>query len=305
MSVNVIEQRRLVWPEPRAVLTLLKPVTWFPPVWAFVCGAVASGVPLAPRWSDVLWGALLAGPLVCATSQAANDWFDRHVDAINEPQRPVPSGRLPGRSALMIALAWSALSLAAAFPLGTAVVGAVLIALALAWAYSAPPVRLKQNGWYGNLAVGVTYEGLAWCTGALVASGGTLRLPSIICAVAYSIGAHGILTLNDYKAVEGDRRFGIRSLPVQLGAVRAAWVAVALMGGVQLVVAALLFAWQRNGAAVAVAALLVPQLLLFRAFVRDPFAWALRVSAFGVPFYVSGMMVAAFAVRSLPSGALP
>ncbi|MCV5746148.1 UbiA family prenyltransferase, partial [Escherichia coli] len=83
---------------------LLKPITWFPPMWAFGCGVVASGLPAGERWQVVLLGVLLAGPLVCATSQAVNDWFDRHVDAINEPQRPIPSGRMPGHWGLYIAV---------------------------------------------------------------------------------------------------------------------------------------------------------------------------------------------------------
>ena len=58
------------------------------------------------------------GPLVCATSQAVNDWFDRHVDAINEPHRPIPSGRMPGRWGLYIAIAWTVLSLLVAAALG-------------------------------------------------------------------------------------------------------------------------------------------------------------------------------------------
>ena len=66
----------------------------------------------------VVVGVLLAGPLVCATSQAVNDWFDRHVDAINEPQRPIPSGRMPGRWGLCIAIGWTALSLLVATVLG-------------------------------------------------------------------------------------------------------------------------------------------------------------------------------------------
>ena len=49
--------------------------------------------------------------MVCATSQAVNDWFDRHVDAINEPNRPIPSGRIPGRWGLYIALIWGTWSI--------------------------------------------------------------------------------------------------------------------------------------------------------------------------------------------------
>ncbi|MFN9970878.1 MAG: UbiA family prenyltransferase, partial [Phycisphaerae bacterium] len=78
------------------MLELLKPVTWFPPMWAFLCGIVSAGVPPAGQWPLILSGVLRAGPLICGTSQAVNDWFDRHVDAINEPRRPIPSGRMPG-----------------------------------------------------------------------------------------------------------------------------------------------------------------------------------------------------------------
>ena len=94
-------------PAPSAVLELLKPITWFPPMWAFGCGVVSSGMPVAGRWPLIFAGALLAGPLVCATSQAVNDWYDRHVDAINEPGRPIPSGRVPGQWGLYIGLGWT------------------------------------------------------------------------------------------------------------------------------------------------------------------------------------------------------
>ena len=76
---------------PADILELLKPITWVPPMWAFMCGAVSSGAGLEGRWWFVAGGVLLAGPLVCGTSQAVNDWYDRHVDAINEPQRPIPA----------------------------------------------------------------------------------------------------------------------------------------------------------------------------------------------------------------------
>ena len=96
------------FPEPKAVLTLLKPITWFPPMWAYLCGAVSAGVSPSGQWLAVILGVILAGPIVCGMSQAANDWCDRHVDAINEPHRPIPSGRIPGRWGLWIALIMSA-----------------------------------------------------------------------------------------------------------------------------------------------------------------------------------------------------
>ena len=103
MTVSSTIPTRL-YPEPRAMLRLIKPITWFPPIWAFLCGAISSGVALGANWQTVVLGMVLAGPVVCGMSQAANDWCDRHVDAVNEPDRPIPSGRIPGRWGLWIAL---------------------------------------------------------------------------------------------------------------------------------------------------------------------------------------------------------
>ena len=80
---------------------------------------IATGAALGERWLPIALGIVLAGPLLCGTSQAVNDWFDRHVDAINEPHRPIPSGRMPGRWGLVIACLWTGLSLLWAVPLGT------------------------------------------------------------------------------------------------------------------------------------------------------------------------------------------
>lgn len=287
-------------PAPGVVLELLKPITWFPPMWAFACGTISAGVPFAGRGWSVALGLAITGPLVCATSQAANDWYDRHVDAINEPQRPIPSGRIPGTWGFRIAVLWTLLSLVAAIPLGRAGVAAVTVALAFAWAYSAPPFRFKQNGWIGNAAVGVTYEGLAWITGAAVLLGGVL--PSwriLLIAALYSLGAHGILTLNDYKAIEGDRQMGIKSLPATLGPVLAGRVLCVVMIAPQLIVIALLVSWGATWHPYAIGGLVLTQLVLMWRFLGSPVERALFLSAVGVPFYVWGMMVAAFALRSV------
>jgi chlorophyll synthase len=303
MSVSFSVHPAASRPDPRAVLTLLKPVTWFPPMWAFLCGAVSAGVPLASQGALLALGICITGPLVCASSQAVNDWFDREVDALNEPSRPIPSGRIPGQWGLAIAVGWSLLCVVAALPLGAFGVGAVLVALACSWAYSAPPVRFKRNGWVGNAAVGFTYEGLAWVTGAGILLGSRMPpLPVLLLALLYSVGAHGIMTLNDFKAMDGDRRMGIGSLPVRLGAQGAARVASAVMVVAQGAVVALLLAWDRPVHAAAVAGLVAVQAGMMRRFLAAPRERALWLSALGVPFYVSGMMVAACAVRPLVRG---
>jgi chlorophyll/bacteriochlorophyll a synthase len=282
-----------------AVVELLKPITWFPPMWAMACGIVSTGVPLSTSWPTLIAGVLLAGPLVCATSQAVNDWFDRHVDAINEPQRPIPSGRLPGRTGLYVAIVWTLLSLGVATVLGTWGFVAAVCGLALAWAYSAPPLRLKRNGWYGNAACAACYEGLPWFTGAALMVGTLPDARTIGAAALYSIGAHGIMTLNDFKSIEGDRLTGIASLPVQLGTDAAARTACIVMLAPQLVVIALLLAWSQPLHAAAVAVLLAIQVRMMLRFIAAPREQALWYSGFGVPLYVLGMMITAFAIRGL------
>lgn len=282
-----------------AYLELLKPITWFPPMWAFACGLVASGANLVERWPLILAGVALAGPLICGTSQVVNDWFDRHVDALNEPDRPIPSGRVPGRRALWFACLWTALSVAVAVALGPWVAAAGILGLAFAWAYSAPPLRFKQNGWIGNGAVGLCYEGLPWFTAAAVASGGYPGNPIVALCLLYSLGAHGIMTLNDFKAIEGDRAMGIRSLPASLGPERAARLACWVMALPQLAVVALLLSWDRPGAAIAVGVVLLAQLACMARMLTDPKRFAPWYNATGVTLYVSGMMISAFAVRGV------
>jgi len=281
------------------MLELIKPVTWFPPVWAFLCGAVSSGVPFAGNWGLVLFGMGLAGPIVCGMSQAANDWCDRHVDAVNEPHRPIPSGRIPGRWGLWIALAMSVLSLGAGWLLGPIGFWATLAGVVAAWAYSAWPIRLKRSGWWGPGLVALSYEGLPWFTGAAVLLGTVPGFEVVTIAALYALGAHGIMTLNDFKALEGDRLHGVRSLPVVLGPEVAAKIACTVMAVAQLLVIAMLVIWGKPLHALAITAGLCAQVAAMRVLLRDPKGRAPWYNGTGVLLYVSGMMVAAFALRAM------
>lgn len=303
MANTVPRNAGLALPSLAAVVELLKPITWFAPMWAFACGVVSSGAPPRGNWLLIALGILLCGPLVCGTSQAANDWYDRHVDAINEPHRPIPSGRVPGPWGFYIAVIWTGLSLAVAALLGPWVLAAAVLGLLAAWIYSAPPLRLKQNGWWGNAAVGLCYEGLPWFTGAAAMIGGFPPWPILALALLYSIGAHGIMTLNDFKAVEGDIRMGIRSLPVQLGVASAARLACIVMALPQAIVILLLLHWDKPYHAGAVLALLVAQVALMSRLLRDPKGQAAWYSGTGVTLYVLGMLVSALAINSM--GNLP
>ena len=281
------------YPNFMVVLELLKPITWFPPMWAFACGVISSGISVVENLDLLILGIIVAGPVVCGMSQAANDWCDRHVDRINEPNRPIPSGRMPGNWGLKIALGMTVLALGLGWQLGIWGFIATIIAALAAWAYSIEPIRLKRSGIWGPGLVGLCYEGIPWFTGAAVMLQAFPDTKIILVAIAYAIGAHGIMTLNDFKALKGDKALGINSLPVQLGPERAAKIACYVMAIPQVVVITLLFAWGLTMFSIFVSLLLIGQIIAMRRLLNDPEKFAPWYNSTGVLMFVSGMMVCA------------
>ncbi len=138
---------------------------------------------------------------------------------------------------------------------------------------------------------------MPWFTGAAILAGALPDARVLAVAALYSAGAHGIMTLNDFKSVEGDQRTGIRSLPVMLGVDRAARLACAAMAAPQVIVVALLLAWGFTAHAVGIAVLLLVQAALMARLLQSPRARAPWYNATGTTLYVIGMLVAAFALR--------
>jgi chlorophyll synthase len=203
---------------------------------------------------------------------------------------------MPGHWGLYIGIIWSAASLIVAAGLGRWGFGAAVLALALAWSYSAPPLRLKRNGWWGNTAVALCYEGVPWFTGAAIMAD---RLPAssiLMLALLYSCGAHGIMTLNDFKSVQGDRAVGIRSLPAMLGEAAAAKLACVVMIIPQLAVILMMLFSGHRLAGVLVTGLVCVQMFLMVELLDAPRERAIWYNATGTTLYVLGMLVCAFAV---------
>ena len=297
MSVNSIKQNQSI-SNPLAVLELIKPITWFPPMWAYACGVISSGMDIITNLGLIILGIVLAGPVVCGMSQAANDWCDRDVDAINQPNRPIPSGRIPGLWGLWIAITMSAIALVIGWQIGVWGFYATIVGVAAAWAYSCEPIRLKRSGWWGPGIVALCYEGLPWFTGAAVMSQAFPSLKIVLIAALYAVGAHGIMTLNDFKALKGDRQTGINSLPVQFGANKAAKIACWVMTIPQLLVVILMSSWGALQPALFIGCLVLGQFLAMRKLLKDPQKFAPWYNATGVLMFVLGMMVCAFGLRN-------
>ena len=276
-----------------SLLELIKPVTWFPPMWAFLCGVVSVGALNSNNTILILAGLLLAGPLVCGMSQAVNDWCDRHVDAINQPERPIPSGRVSAGWGFFTGITMSAISILFAYYLGSLIFFATIIGVLAAWLYSLEPIRLKRSAIFGPGVVAICYEGLPWFTGAAIF---TISLPNkevLIVLSLYALGAHGIMTMNDFKATKGDKLLGINSLPVILGRKPATLVACLIMLFPQLIVMSLFYFWGSLILAITLAVCVLLQSLSMIFLIRDPEKNTPLFNMTGVLLYIAGMMLSA------------
>jgi chlorophyll synthase len=275
-----------------------KPGTWFAPMWAIMVGAVAAP---ASRWDLLSLGRiaaamLMAGPLLCAFSQVVNDYFDRDVDRINEPDRPTAAGLLAPRTVGLIAVSLAVLALLVAALLGRPVVVLAALGIVLALAYSVPPLRLKaHDGWLATAACAFSYEGLAWLAGT--AAFGRITTGSFVLAGLFSGGAIGLMVLNDFKSVAGDRAMGFRSLPVVLGERKALGVAITTINLFQALAMAYVLANGNWIVAAVMNVLLLAQLPMQRKLARDPLKNAPWYCASAIPPFCWSMLAAALAVR--------
>lgn len=216
----------------------------------FLGGAVASSGNGGFDFSNSvhLWlallGVLMTGPLCTGFSQSINDYFDRDLDAINDPERPIPSGEVTLQEAqinwIILGLTTFLVSLVFGKLLVTVL---VLIALFLSVIYSMPPIKLKKHFWLGAPAVGFGYVSLSWCTGHLVFS--DLTWQSLVAALLNGGIATGLILLNDIKSVEGDRLHGLNSLSVMLGVHRMLLVAYAIINLSQIALLVLSLVWAK------------------------------------------------------------
>ncbi|KAK9153980.1 hypothetical protein Sjap_001460 [Stephania japonica] len=285
-------------------LQLMKPVTWPPLIWGVVCGAAASG---NFNWSveDVaksICCMIMSGPLLTGYTQTINDWYDREIDAINEPYRPIPSGAISENEVItqIWVLLLGGLGLAGFLDVWVGHKTPVIFYLALggsflSYIYSAPPLKLKQNGWIGNFALGASYISLPWWAGQALF--GTLTLDVVVLTLLYSIAGLGIAIVNDFKSIEGDRAMGLQqSLPVAFGIDTAKWICVGAIDVTQLSVAGYILRSGKPYYALALLGLIIPQVIFqFQYFLKDPIKYDVKYQASAQPFLVLGILVTALA----------
>ncbi|BAW96141.1 chlorophyll synthase, ChlG [[Synechococcus] sp. NIES-970] len=285
-------------------LQLMKPITWIPLIWGVICGAASSG--------GYVWGVedflkaitcmLLSGPLLTGYTQTLNDFYDREIDAINEPYRPIPSGAIsvPQVVTQILVLLGTGIGLSYLLDLWAGHDFPIMLVLTvggcfIAYIYSAPPLKLKQNGWLGNYALGASYIALPWWAGHALF--GTLTPTVMVVTLIYSFAGLGIAVVNDFKSVEGDRQLGLKSLPVMFGVSTAAWICVLMIDIFQVGIAGYLISIHQQLYATILLLFVIPQITFQDMyFLRDPLKNDVKYQASAQPFLVLGMLVAGLAM---------
>jgi 4-hydroxybenzoate polyprenyltransferase len=211
---------------------LARPFTLVAPALGFLSGA-ATAYGAAPRggWHAGLVAAPLIGSamaaLLNAGNNALNQIYDLDIDRVNKPKRALPSGRLTiGQAWLFTAISY-ALALALAWlvaPQGRhECFWLVAVAGVCTLLYSVPPFRTKRLGIWANVTIAIP-------RGVLLKVAGWSSVKTVMGLEPWYIGAIfglfllGATTTKDFADMDGDRRGGCRTLPIQYGVRRAAWM---------------------------------------------------------------------------------
>lgn len=176
-------------------------------------GSISFGVGLA----------VLATVSISGGGYAINDYVDRHVDSVNNPDRPIPSGAMDAPKALKVSFALFALGVILAVFINLA---CFLIAAfnAILLAYYA--FNLKREGFLGNLSIGYLVGSIFLFGGLAI---GDITIAGILAAIA-ALSTCGRELIKDIEDIRGDQVAGSNSFPLTYGRSKAAVLAVILTG---------------------------------------------------------------------------
>jgi 4-hydroxybenzoate polyprenyltransferase len=216
----------------RAYLDLGRPFTLVAPALGFVSGALTAvgAAPRQPLTAGVLVAPLVGSAMAAllnAGNNALNQIYDLEIDRVNKPTRPLPSGRLDIGRAWAFSIVAYAVSLVLAWLVAPGgrheCFWLVLVAVVCTFLYSVPPFRTKRLGVWANVTIAIP-------RGTLLKVAGWSSVKTIMGFEPWYIGAIfglfllGATTTKDFADMEGDRQGGCRTLPIQYGVRRAAWM---------------------------------------------------------------------------------
>lgn len=237
----------------KGLYKLSRPLSTLTGVLAVLLGGYVAGT---GAWSKIALAAL-ATLFVSASSNAWNDYRDIEIDRINQPQRPLPSGMVSPRAALIFSFVLAALSLIVSAFISPAALAIAAGANILLYLYS---IRLKSTVLLGNATVALI-SAMSAVFGGVAA--GNYR-PSLWLGAVIFVGILGREVLKTLADYEGDLAHDVRTIATVWGP-RAARIAFFLLLGATAIV------------------MLAPYLFDF---FRPVYAYIVALGVFPVAYYV-------------------
>jgi geranylgeranylglycerol-phosphate geranylgeranyltransferase len=148
--------------------------------------------------------------VVTGAGNSINDYFDHKIDAINKPERPIPSGRISLKTALIYSISLFALGIILAF-LTNLLLGIIALLSSILMVYYARDLKTKCL--IGNLSI-------SFLTGLCFVFGG-IAVNEIVVSIYLGFFAF-LMTMareivKDMEDVEGDKLEGAATLPILHG----------------------------------------------------------------------------------------
>jgi len=192
-------------------IRLIRPINCAVMGVAVLVGMIVASQSFLLDWKRILLG-FVTGFTFLAAANTFNDYYDRKIDAVNEPNRPIPSGMIHPREALGYAFILSAIGFIASFLTNIP----CLAIAAAAWLLSVYYATMgKRTGTPGNFIVGACV-GLPFIYGGFVVESGLMPTLVLFAAMAFfsTIGREVTKGIVD---VEGDRLQNVKTLAVLYG----------------------------------------------------------------------------------------
>ena len=166
-------------------------------------------------WPNLVYG-FVTGFMLTAASMVINDYFDRQIDAINEPKRPIPSGLIKPRNALIFAAILSILGFVAAYLTNVY----CLVTAIVAWiAFAGYTTVGKRSGLPGNFLVSLCVA-IPFVYGMAMAA--EVRLNVLLFALMAFLSNTGREITKGIVDVKGDKAANVKTVAVRYGEKNAA-----------------------------------------------------------------------------------
>ena len=199
---------------------LMRPVNCAMMGFAVMGGAVLANPQFSSvDWLNVFYG-FITGFMLTAASMTINDYYDRAIDAINEPSRPIPSGSVSAREALAFVFVLSAVGFVFAY-----LVSVLCLAVAvISWIIVATYVTVgKRSGLAGNFLVSACVA-IPFIYGSITITN-QVQLNVVLFASMAFLANTGREITKGIVDVKGDQAEGVKTLAVRYGERNAAVVA--------------------------------------------------------------------------------